>query len=299
MHRNYHERGGSEAFQNIVEKPKPPEKLNKLIKEISLTLNKEAYDKHGLNGLVDHEGQIKPQGYSKIYSKDELAYFQNEVHKRELEFSDAEHPNIQRYYKETYGIEGENNIISQWKKEKKENKNTQMELAVTALLHKILQDRYFVVRTSEYDDYHNGIDNLIVDKETGVVICAFDEVHEGGTGERTNDKQGKIEKIATKGGAKIMFGLNMANGKLQRTALENLPVFYLGLTTKELQDLIENMDSENIDQLSEQEKTTYIKLISSVGEQMEVMQKKNLPTEVKNNLEKFQESFEALTNYPK
>lgn len=300
MYRNFSETGGAEGYSNLIERSSPPrERLRKLIKDISTALNKEAYDLHGLNGLLDAECQVKPQGYAKLYGQELIDESQAEVHERELEFSDALHPGTQKFYLETHGIEGEEQIIAKWKQEKRENKNTQMELAVTALLHKVLKERYFVVRTSEYDDYMNGIDNIIVDKETGVVICAFDEVHEGGDGSRTNDKQSKISKTARKDGAEIRFGLKVEDNKLQRAGLENLPVFYLGLTTTELEDLMNHMNYENMDQLSDKEKSTYLKLIGSVGEQMELLQEDKLPEGVKQNLNRFQESFEALNSYPK
>lgn len=300
MHRNFIEQGGSEHFQNSVEKPKKTkEALSAFMKDIAMQINKEAYNSHGINGLLDSEGQIKAQGYTKIHSQELIDESIAQVREREAEFSDASHPGTQKFYKETYGIEGEDAIIDQWKKEKKENKNYQLELLVTALLHKILNDRYFVVRTSEYDDYHNGIDNLIIDKESGVVVCAFDEVHEGGTGQRTEVKQEKIAKIARKGGAEIRFGLSFENGTLKRASLENLPVFYLGLTTNELIDLTQEMSYDFNGEISDQERNIYIKLIDSVEDQLKGLLKEKLPAEVKTNLENFKNSFDALRNYPK
>lgn len=294
------ERGGSEMYLSPREKSKEQrEKLGKMVKDIALLNNKEAYDRYGLQGLLDAECQIKPQGYIKILGKELVDESDSEVHERELEFSDAQHPGMQRYYKTEYGIEGEENIIAKWRQETSEKPGNQTELAVTALLHKILGDRYFIVRTAKYDDYHNGIDNLIVDKETGVVICAFDEFHEGGTGDSTESKYRKLPKTAMDGGAELRFGLKMEDGKLQRASLENLPVFYLGLNAQELQELTETMITESMTELSEKESLIYKKLISTVGTQMNILQNQKLPEGVSKNLHRFAESFEALNNYPK
>ncbi len=59
------------------------------------------------------------------------------------------------------------------------------------------------------------------------------------------------------------------------------------------------MVTGSMDELSDQEKIIYKKLIGTVGEQMKTLQNQKLPEGVTKNLERFSESFEALNNYPK
>ena len=197
MYRSNNRETGYRPGEVSREKPKNnSEKLKGLLREIANSLNREAEESYGISGLLDDECQVLMTGYQEIYSQAFLEQSARDVREREIAFSGATNPNVQHNYRVQYQIEGQDNIIAKWKENKKKEKNSQMEMVVTALLHKVLGDRYFIVRTSEFDDYHNGIDNIIIDKQTGAVVCAFDEVHEGGVGDRTQKKQEKISKTA-------------------------------------------------------------------------------------------------------
>ncbi len=298
MHRNFETKFGSEAFAFKAERPKNTKELQKkLILDISAQVNEEVERDHGISNLLDSECQVKTEAFKDIYSEDFIAQSAQAVHEREIEFSGATRPNMQAFYKDQHGIEGEEAIIAKWKSEKKKNKNTQMELAVTALLYKVLHKNNFIFRTNPYDDYINGGDTIIIDKETGSVVCAFDEVHEGGSGDRTLEKQNKISKIAHKGGARLRFGLVMENGKLKPSKLENLPIFYLGLNTEELNSLMENMEYDLNKEPSPQEIAIYKKLIDSVQEQFGLLEKEDLPEPVTKRLTKFKETLVNLGQY--
>lgn len=298
MHRNYEGSLSSEAMGFKAERPKNIRELQKkLISDISINLNQEVEQNHGISNLVNSECQVRTEAFEDVYSQDLLEDSAFDVHEREVEFSGATRPNMQAFYKDQHGVEGEEAIITKWESEKKKNKNNQMELAVTSLFYKVLSKRYFIFRPAKYDDYLNGIDNIIIDKETGSVICAFDEVHEGGDGDRTLVKQEKITKIARKGGARVRFGLAIEDGKLKRTKLENLPIFYLGLKTDELNSLMENMEYDLNKDPSLQELEIFRKLISSVKEQSLILEKEELPEAVTNRLDKFKDSLVNLSQY--
>ncbi len=298
---NYGEMSRAEMPQFRQDRPKNRrEQLNGLIRDIAGNLNREAEEKHGLKDLLDSECQVQMGGFLGIHTQDVLDKAAADVHAREVEFSMADDPEMFDYYKNKYNAVGEEAIIAAWKGQKKKEKNTQMELAVTALLYKILGDRYFVVRTSVHDDYHSGVDNLIIDKQTGAVVCAFDELHEGGRGEQTKSKREKVFKIARQGGAKLQFGLSMENGKLTRTGkVDSLPVFYLGLSTAELDALMENMEYGLENGCSDQEIATYQILVKSVQEQFKQLESERLPVGVQNRLSQFKQSLADLGNYPK
>ena len=295
MYRNFGEMPASEGFRQERAKH-PSERLLGLMRDISSKLNAEVESNYGIRDLLDDECKINLDAYTEIYGQEEIDKSKEAVRERELEFSDAEDSRVKEFYQKEHGFSDEESIISQWKKEKSRNKNSQMELAVTALLYKMLGDRYIVARASDYDDYKNGIDNLIVDKQTGAVLCAFDEVHQGGkANEQIDKKHNKIMKIAADGGAEVNFGLKLSNGQLQRAKLENLPVFYLALHTQELQSLIEKMDSDLSGEPNEIETSLYNTLIESVKSQYQILIKKNnLPNSVKQNLMSFGQSLDTL-----
>ncbi len=100
-------------------------------------------------------------------------------------------------------------------------------MAITALLHKILKENFLVVRTSTFDDYKNGIDNLILDKRTGAIICTFNEVleNEGGRERGESKKVQKVKKSAALGGNKAKYAITLKDGKIIRSSIKNIPVF--------------------------------------------------------------------------
>lgn len=59
---------------------------------------------------------------------------------------------------------------------KKKTSGEKLEILITALFAKFLGDKFIVVRSSLYDDVKNGIDNVVLEKESGALICAFDEI---------------------------------------------------------------------------------------------------------------------------
>jgi hypothetical protein len=165
-----------------------------------------------------------------------------------------------------------------------------MEMAVTALLSKMLGKNFLVVRTAAYDDYKNGVDNVILDRITGEVVGAFDEVHEGGDGRRTEEKKLKIEKIAKRGGAKIRYGLTMSEGKIKRASLENVPLFYLGLESAELVELVAGLGENDQAKMEK----IFQKLLSSLVTQHGELTRSASPA-LQERLASFGQSLSRLT----
>ncbi len=303
MHRESFNNFSSEAAQfkreAKYERPKKPwEKLHDTMANISVQINQEAQEKFGLQNLVDSEGQIQIQGYEDLYGTNDIKKCEQRVHECEVYFSGADKESRQEYFKTQFGIEGEQAIINKSQQERKKQKSFQMELAVTALLYKVLNDRYMVVRTSKFDDYVNGADNIIIDKQTGTVVCAFDEGHDYGDGKTTKKKISNVFDTAKNGGAKIHFGLAMEDGQLKRTQLKNLPAFFLGLDTEHLDDLISDMTSNESSELTKVEQQIFELLMQSIDKQIDgIKQQENVPQAVIDNLNKFKESFAGMPRF--
>jgi len=85
---------------------------------------------------------------------------------------------------------------------------TQFEILKTALFHKKLKGQFIVVRASRFDDILNGVDNVLVDRRTGKVVCAFDEVSDNVDIDYRR-KRAKLDNQNTSEGAQLKYGLSL------------------------------------------------------------------------------------------
>lgn len=157
--------------------------------------------------------------------------------------------------------------LETWRAGKEKASGTVAELALTLMLDKILAGRFIVARASEYDDYCNGIDNVIIDKESGAVICGFDEVVDDMQGYYSEvKKKEKMKKISASGGSEIKYGATFINGELKPASFESVPTFYLSLSTSELSRLAAELKKES-PEISDLENKIYGRLLNSLKEQ--------------------------------
>ena len=226
-------------------KKHPAVMLKDVLCEQSRHINKVTEEKYHLGSLLKPNATLDPEGYGELHGRELIKIDADFVRERELDFSGAKIPNVQAFYKSEYGAQTEDEIIVKWRENKSREKNGQMEMAITVLLSQKLGKDFLVVRTAPYDDYKNGVDNLILDCVTGEIVGAFDGVHEGGDGRRTEEKKSKIQKIAKRGGVEIRYGLKLVDGKLVRASLKGVPVFYLGLESSELMELVSGLNEND------------------------------------------------------
>jgi hypothetical protein len=273
------------GFEKFRSYEKPGERLDGLMRSVAENLNRELQE-NGSTPLVQPDCSINMDAFEGFGVKED----KEEIRKRELEWSAAENPNVQAFYKDEFGIEGIDNIIARYKKDKEKGASGQLEKAITGVFYKILKSEYMVVRSATFDDYDNGVDNVIVNKRTGDVICAFDEVH-GEKGQDRHDKKlEKVKKIAMRGGAKLKYGLSFENGTLIKKTLDNIPVFYLALSSDELKELLGKMSYVAGDKPNEVEIKFFDKLLATMESQAEILNKERIPQSVRTNIDKFQKS---------
>ncbi|MFZ2149585.1 MAG: hypothetical protein WAV15_00275 [Minisyncoccia bacterium] len=266
----------------IEKKKHPTEMLMEMLRAQSDEINARLKES-GLEGLLTSDGALDPSGYKDVYNESELAADAEVVRKTEVKFSE--------FYRGQPGVENENDMIRKWQEGKSRQKSGQMEMAVTVLLSQMLGKDFLVVRTAPYDDYENGVDNLIVNRATGEVVGAFDEVH-GST--RAEEKKEKILKIAKKGGAEIRYGLGFKKKKLKRAHLENIPVFYLGLEESELDELNQGLSENDMGKKDKIFRKLLASLVDQQKELKEVAQANQaIPLLVK--LKSFGEVLSGLT----
>ncbi|MFA5841143.1 MAG: hypothetical protein WC847_02645 [Candidatus Paceibacterota bacterium] len=278
------------------------EKLKIVMVRIASEVNKETEEKYGLKSLVDASLHINPTFFTKekggIYNSDEVFNDEGEVYALDRMNSGADSEGVQKHYKAEFGVEGQEGIIAKYRENKDISKSNQAEIVITALLHKVLKEKFLVVRSAVFDDYKHGIDNLILDKETGMVISAFDEVIEnlGDKDKGPSKKIEKIKKIALKGGTEAKYGIALKDNQLTRAHTRNIPVFYLTLEGKNLTELADSLFKDS-DNNADVEVKLFSHLVQSIREQKQMLEKLNLPPVVRKNLEGFERSLITMENF--
>jgi hypothetical protein len=252
------------------------EKLAELMRRMAQEINETVEREYDMSRLVNEDGRINMENFSTenggIYSTDSVAKHKATIFQDERKHSGSFESITQQRYKKQYGIETEEGIMTHHKAEKAKTPSNQAEMAVTALLHKILKGRFIIVRSSEFDDYEHGMDNVIIDMETGVLICAFDEVLENPSDVgKTSKKVEKVQKILDRGGAEVNYGIALTDDKkLVRSHVQNVPVFYLNLKSDDLTTLTQSLSKEEI---SFDERRIFMQLIDSIEAQKNIAQK--------------------------
>ena len=325
-------------FENNHETYRKPEssgeKLNHMMEHIAQKLNSEFMALGETQPLLNSDNTINPEAFrpgEKVKGKKDRNHAEpvisseagvatnasvsekprtfvdadrEKIRDRYIELSAANNPNTQLYYKDKYKFKDGGNIvdeiIEQFKKNNEEKPSFQLEKAITALFYKFLNKQFLVMRSCAYDDHFNGIDNVIVNKETGDVICAFDEVHSEVDGERLIDKTKKVIKIAKDDGATLKYGVilkkDAATGKqkLVKRPITNIPVFYIGLSHDELKGLFSGMNYDIDGKMNQVEFDIFDKLMVSLEDQIKTLSNERLSPEVRDNIRIFKESIRQM-----
>jgi hypothetical protein len=182
--------------------------------------------------------------------------------------------------------------VDEWRQSKDKNPATITEMAVTASLHRLLGERFIVARASSYDDYANHVDNVLIDKQTGAIVCGFDEVlgYEGDDGGEIKTK--KTQDILAKGGSSLKYGATIEDGKIKRQEINNIPTFYLSLSKEELAALLKDIKASG--EATGNEKNLVVKMVASLEQQYEEAQKIASGAKLVENLNKFSESLQVI-----
>ena len=156
--------------------------------------------------------------------------------------------------------------LDQWKVEHPKAWGVIAEKAITAVLYKVLKNDFLVARTSIYDDYVNKVDDVIIDKENGSIICGLNKLDPvEGAGP---DRYQEISKTISFGGAHLKYGVQLKDGKLLRRKLWSLPAFLLSVNTADLEKILPDIDRAGI---SADELRVVSGLVDSMREQLLVL----------------------------
>jgi hypothetical protein len=116
----------------------------------------------------------------------------------------------------------------------------------TAFLYNHLSENFIICRTTFFDDFLHGVDNIILDKKTGNVVCAVDDVVAGNSKEY-EDKKNKQIKVNERGGATLEYGLvlDAQHQKISLAPLKNVPLIVIALNINMVKKCLANFGSNN------------------------------------------------------
>ncbi|TSC52102.1 MAG: hypothetical protein LiPW41_650 [Parcubacteria group bacterium LiPW_41] len=283
--------------ENRERRENPVDALLLLTKKISAQINKDIKEKYNVkHDLVTEQGMLSMDFFSRenggIYTAEEIGRDKEEILAKEIEWSGAYNPSVQEFYKNTKKIEGKEEIAREWMKNKEREKSSQMEMLTNAIFYKNLKNDFFVSRTSRKDDL-GGVDTYLVNKKTGDIVCAFDEVHDHTQGDRKNEKWKRVESIG-KGGKTIKYGVVPEGDRLIQREIRNIPVFFVSLTTEELIRGMEGF-SRNIDESpNELEKKYFNKFTLLLEEEYDRVKDMQMPNATRENLKNFKRALETM-----
>jgi hypothetical protein len=234
-------------IETSKEKLKGKEKLIKFAKELSNSLIVE-----GFPLVIPKEDNIEDyyridiNKFSNVYPEGDIKKDIEKINERELNFKEK-NEKIQKQKIESLSSKTSPDKIIE-KELKKENisQGILFEIFKTSLFNKFLKEDFLVLRTSRYDDIENGVDNLILEKNEGNVICAIDDVTQKKLSTYFEEKKKEIlHKNLNLNGVKIKYGVYFEKDKngqrlLKKGPLKNIPLFCLPLTQDYLKEGLNN-----------------------------------------------------------
>jgi hypothetical protein len=165
-----------------------------------------------------------------------------------------------------------------------------LEVLKTIIFYKFLHEKFIIVRASFYDDVYNQVDNLIIEKETGNIVCAFDEVSTT-SGPRLAKKQERFLRNRADG-ARVKYGVLSTRDGLTKREIENIPIFYLALPPEHINEGIRNLTS--LEEISGYEKKLWAYFVTTLQSQIARLKLENLNEILRNRLLEFEKTLEEL-----
>lgn len=236
---------------------KPLERLRESIKDMSLELRGEGVP-------VDDNARIDPEKFTDIYSK------------QSIESDKAWVEDLKGRWERSANIKG--SVFPQ-----KQSMGEAWEMLATSILHRNLGKDFIVARTSEYDDARYKVDNIILDKKTGHIVCAFDEV-EATSGTIFEEKRNNVLKRNwERGGTDLKYGIFLEDKtgrmKLEKGSVFQIPLFYAALSEGDLKRTLADPS---------QEKEVFKSFVESTKKQIGEIRKGPLHPKLKTRLDFFE-----------
>ena len=265
--------------QNLGErlevKEKPIEKLQGFIKDISFELKKEGIP-------VAENGRISPGQFRDVYPE--------RIIKADKEWIE----DLKGRWERTAVAKSQWSwIMSKDQILKQKTMGDTWEMLATAILHKNLGKDFIVVRTSEYDDTRNNVDNIILDRKTGGVVCAFDDVADASRDVFKQKKGDVAKRNWERGGADVYYGISFVERQnrkeLKKGEIKHVPLFYFACSEEDIKTALKTFSGESA---SPAEQKIFESFIGSFEEQIKELRKGPLHHKLEQRLN----SFEGILN---
>ncbi|PIT92400.1 MAG: hypothetical protein COU08_02750 [Candidatus Harrisonbacteria bacterium CG10_big_fil_rev_8_21_14_0_10_42_17] len=142
-----------------------------------------------------------------------------------------------------------------------------LEQVKTVALNQIwFQGRFVSMRTTKFDDYHNGVDELIIDRETFEPMAAIDTTTNPlGTKDKKDQILSKVQQ-----GVAVKYGVALENNGIILTSHSKLPLFVVNIEPEKLVTFAEHLATDN---LTEEDRTIEKETLESLLQQSELFQK--------------------------
>lgn len=188
--------------------------------------------------------------------------------------------------------------------EQMEHLGEKLEMLAYAIFAKNFGEGFVIARSSTYDDWSSGADTILLDRETGALVCAFDEVGDT-TGEAYEKKQRLIRKRNLEGGGvHLKYGLSMAAKGDKRNvtpaAVNNVPIFYIALRSAFIDKGMSEFQSDPKAQ-SPFEQQLFSYFVATISQQIEGLKLygNRLNPNLKKGLGDFESAMNRIKNGPK
>ena len=218
--------------------------------------------------LISNDGSINIDSFHEIYSVPEIEYDKKMTHEEKKGNYRVFEPSVQ----EKYGTTDQDKLvelIENDNKEKMRDGNISEDL-LFLMMNKVAGDRYITLKTSQYDDFRNGVDMVLVDTETDAVICTFDATVSD-IKSRMNHKIERAKTRIDKGkGLYMKYGVSFDhNQKMKLGEIQNIPPLFLDLPKQDLKRMLHVMDFNIDSELSNAEIEVVMGLLDKLDQQIE------------------------------
>lgn len=195
--------------------------------------------------FVSADGSINIEAFSSVYLEEEISFDKHIAQEKKKYHYRTFDPEVQKKYNTTDPHEIIK-IIEEDSREKMRDGNISEDL-LFLIMNKVAGDRYITLKSSEYDDFENGVDMILLDTQTDAVICTFDVTVSGFKSRMDHKIQRAKNRVDSGKGLFMKYAASFnENQEMKIGSIQNIPPLFLDLPKKELKKILHIMDF-NID----------------------------------------------------
>ena len=185
--------------------------------------------------------------------------------------------------------------------QRRQAEGEQLEMLAHAVFAKHLGPDFVVVRAADHDDRVNKADTLLLERATGNLVCAFDEVGDTWGVDYEKKRQAVQDRNLKQGGVSLKYGLGLEqrDGKtvVIGTEEKNVPVFYLALPSDRISKGMKEFNPDPA-QTSDFEKKLFEYFLGALDLQAKGLDlyEKRLPADLLTKLHTFKNILDTLNS---